>query len=60
MDRSDDTQVAARYGVNLVSQLRVRQRLEESRILAALRKDPAFKISFGLFFAMSAFMKFQV
>lgn len=51
-------QVASRYGINLVEQLRVKQRLGNSRVLAALQKDPAFKLSFGIFFAMSAFMKF--
>lgn len=51
-------QVAARYGINIMQQLRVKERVEESRVIAALRKDPAYKISFGLFFAMSAFMKF--
>ncbi|KAI1781453.1 hypothetical protein F4818DRAFT_38353 [Hypoxylon cercidicola] len=51
-------QVAARYGIDIVQQLRVKQRLGNSRILAALEKNPAFKLSFGLFFAMSAFMQF--
>ncbi|ETS75676.1 hypothetical protein PFICI_12620 [Pestalotiopsis fici W106-1] len=52
-------QVAARYGIDLTKQLRLRERLGNSRVLAALEKDPAFKLSFGFFFAMSAFMKFQ-
>ncbi|KAI1398918.1 hypothetical protein F4819DRAFT_438007 [Hypoxylon fuscum] len=51
-------QVAARYGINIVDQLRLRQRVGNSRVLAALEKNPAFKLSFGLFFAMSAFMQF--
>ncbi|KAI1448365.1 hypothetical protein F5Y02DRAFT_305356 [Annulohypoxylon stygium] len=51
-------QVASRYGLDLVQQLKLKQRLGNSRILAALEKDPAFKLSFGLFFAMSAFMQF--
>ncbi|KAK8058560.1 hypothetical protein PG994_009008 [Apiospora phragmitis] len=51
-------QVAARYGVDLVDQLRVKQRVENSRVLEALRKDPAFKLSFGFFFAASAFLRF--
>ncbi|KAK5631878.1 hypothetical protein RRF57_007592 [Xylaria bambusicola] len=51
-------QVAARYGINLVDQLRSKQRLGKSRVLAALEKDPAFKLSFGIFFALSAFMQF--
>ncbi|KAI0526347.1 hypothetical protein F5B22DRAFT_154244 [Xylaria bambusicola] len=51
-------QVAAQYGINLVDQLRLKQRLGKSRVLAALEKDPAFKLSFGIFFALSAFMQF--
>ncbi|KAI0849351.1 hypothetical protein F5Y00DRAFT_65548 [Daldinia vernicosa] len=51
-------QVASRYGLDLVQQLKVKQRLGNSRILAALEKNPAFTLSFGLFFAMSAFMQF--
>ncbi|KAI1497511.1 hypothetical protein F5X99DRAFT_412995 [Biscogniauxia marginata] len=51
-------QVASRYGINLVQQLRVKERVGKSRVLAALERDPAFKLSFGLFFAMSAFMQF--
>ncbi|KAI2642787.1 hypothetical protein GGS21DRAFT_192648 [Xylaria nigripes] len=51
-------QVAAEYGIDLVDQLRLKQRLGKSRVLAALEKDPAFKLSFGLFFALSAFMHF--
>ncbi|CAJ2505949.1 Uu.00g000790.m01.CDS01 [Anthostomella pinea] len=51
-------QVASRYGINIVQQLRLKQRLGNPRVLAALEKDPAFKLSFGMFFAMSAFMQF--
>ncbi|KAI1367820.1 hypothetical protein F5Y08DRAFT_42688 [Xylaria arbuscula] len=51
-------QVAARYGINIVDQLRLRQRLGKSRVLAALEKDPAFKLTFGIFFALSAFTQF--
>ncbi|KAI0476990.1 hypothetical protein F4859DRAFT_480952 [Xylaria cf. heliscus] len=51
-------QTAASYGINIIDQLRLKQRLGKSRILAALEKDPMFKISFGLFFALSAFMEF--
>ncbi|KAI4868925.1 hypothetical protein F4820DRAFT_444568 [Hypoxylon rubiginosum] len=51
-------QVAARYGIDIVQQLKVKQRLGNSRILAALEKNPTFKLSFGLFFAMAAFMQF--
>ncbi|KAI0190098.1 hypothetical protein F4808DRAFT_31589 [Astrocystis sublimbata] len=51
-------QIAARYGLNIVDQLRLKQRIGNSRVIAALEKDPLFKISFGLFFALSAFMRF--
>ncbi|KAI0166393.1 hypothetical protein GGR57DRAFT_24571 [Xylariaceae sp. FL1272] len=51
-------QVAARYGIDIVDQLRLKQRLGKSRVLAALEKDPAFKLSFGIAFALSAFMEF--
>ncbi|ORY69495.1 uncharacterized protein BCR38DRAFT_480682 [Pseudomassariella vexata] len=51
-------QVAASYGVDLIGQLRMKQQLQESKVLAALRKNPTFKVSFGLFFAASAFMSF--
>ncbi|KAI1282287.1 hypothetical protein F5Y07DRAFT_410863 [Xylaria sp. FL0933] len=51
-------QVAARYGIDIIDQLRLKQRLGKSRVLAALERDPAFKLSFGLFFALSAFMQF--
>ncbi|KAI1074082.1 hypothetical protein F5B20DRAFT_470105 [Whalleya microplaca] len=50
-------QIASRYGINIVQQLQLKQRIGNSRILAALEKNPAFKLSFGLFFAMSAFMQ---
>ncbi|KAI0976039.1 hypothetical protein F4678DRAFT_211800 [Xylaria arbuscula] len=51
-------QVAARYGINILDRLRLRQRLSKSRVLAALERDPAFKLSFGLFFALSALTQF--
>ncbi|KAI1106330.1 hypothetical protein F4804DRAFT_53445 [Jackrogersella minutella] len=51
-------QVASKYGLDVVQQLRLKQRLGNSRVLAALETNPAFKLSFGLFFAMSAFMQF--
>ncbi|KAI1431615.1 hypothetical protein GGR50DRAFT_697856 [Xylaria sp. CBS 124048] len=51
-------QVAAEYGIDIVDQLRLKQRLGKSRVLAALEREPAFKLSFGLFFALSAFMHF--
>lgn len=52
-------QVAARYGVDVMQQLKVKERIGNSKILAALERDAAFKLSFGFFFAMSAFMRFQ-
>ncbi|KAK9772640.1 hypothetical protein AB5N19_04838 [Seiridium cardinale] len=52
-------QIAAKYGLDLTKQIRLKERLGNSRVLAALERDPAFKLSFGFFFAMSAFMKFQ-
>ncbi|OTB08478.1 hypothetical protein M426DRAFT_7792 [Hypoxylon sp. CI-4A] len=51
-------QVASRYGIDLIQQLRLKQRVGKSKILAALDRNPAFKLSFGLFFAASAFMQF--
>jgi uncharacterized membrane protein (Fun14 family) len=51
-------QVAARYGIDLVGQFKLRKRLESSRILSALRYNPTFKIAFGVTFALSAFMSF--
>ncbi|KAK3313450.1 hypothetical protein B0H66DRAFT_594342 [Apodospora peruviana] len=52
------SQVAKRYGIDIVRTLRVRKYLESSRILAALQNKTAFKLSFGLTFALSAFMSF--
>ncbi|KAI1826183.1 hypothetical protein F4861DRAFT_117814 [Xylaria intraflava] len=51
-------QVAAEYGIDIVDQLRLKERVGTSRVLAALEREPAFKLSFGLFFALSAFMHF--
>lgn len=50
-------QLVSRYGINLIEQLRLKRRVGNSRVLAALQKDPVFKLSFGVFFAMSAFMR---
>jgi len=55
---TDTSQVAARYGIDLVGQFKLRKRVESSRILSALRYNPAFKIAFGVTFALSAFMSF--
>ncbi|KAK4190428.1 hypothetical protein QBC35DRAFT_449399 [Podospora australis] len=51
-------QVASRYGINLVDQLHLRQRVQSSRILSALNRVTVFKISFAIAFALSAFMSF--
>ncbi|KAI0542397.1 hypothetical protein GGR58DRAFT_306947 [Xylaria digitata] len=51
-------QILARYGIDIIDRLRLRQRVSKSRVLAALDKDPVFKLSFGLLFALSAFMQF--
>jgi hypothetical protein len=55
---TDTSQVAARYGIDLVGQFKLRKRVESSQILSALRYNPAFKIAFGVTFALSAFMSF--
>jgi hypothetical protein len=51
-------QVAARNGIDLVSNLKLKERMRSSRILAALNQHTAFKLSFALAFALSAFMSF--
>lgn len=51
-------QVAARYGVDLIARAGLRQKIESSRVLAALRRNPTFKLSFGVTFALAAFMQF--
>jgi hypothetical protein len=50
--------VAARYGINVVDHVQLKKRVQDSRILAALRYNPTFKIAFGVTFALSAFMSF--
>jgi len=52
------TQVASKYGIDIVQQLKLKQRIGNSKVLSALERDPAFKLSFGFFFAMSAFIGF--
>jgi hypothetical protein len=52
-------QIAARNGIDLVSYLRLKDRAKSSRILAALNRHMAFKLSFALAFALSAFMSFS-
>ncbi|KAK3391674.1 hypothetical protein B0T20DRAFT_396315 [Sordaria brevicollis] len=51
-------QVASRYGINLVDMLHLRNRVNSSRILKALQHKVAFKLAFGITFALSAFMSF--
>ncbi|KAJ9134446.1 hypothetical protein NKR23_g10134 [Pleurostoma richardsiae] len=51
-------QVASRYGIDLVDILKLRQRVQSSKILSALSRDTTFKLAFGVTFAMSAFMQF--
>ncbi|KAL2164052.1 hypothetical protein VTH06DRAFT_3266 [Thermothelomyces fergusii] len=51
-------QVAARSGIDLVATLRLKERASTSRILAMLNQHAAFKLSFALAFAISAFMSF--
>jgi len=42
----------------VVEQFGLKQRVKSSRILAALNHHAAFKLSFGVAFALSAFMSF--
>lgn len=51
-------QIAARNGIDLVSYLKLKERANTSRILAALNRHAAFKLSFAIAFALSAFMSF--
>ncbi|KAK4039927.1 hypothetical protein C8A01DRAFT_36060 [Parachaetomium inaequale] len=51
-------QVAARNGIDLVSTLKLKERANTSRVLAMLNQHTAFKLSFALAFALSAFMSF--
>lgn len=51
-------QVAARNGIDLLGMLRLRQRVESSRVLSALSRNPTFKLAFGTTFALAAFMQF--
>ncbi|KAG6365439.1 hypothetical protein INS49_007050 [Diaporthe citri] len=51
-------QVASRWGVDLLAVLKIRQRIESSRVLSALNKNPTFKLAFGTTFALAAFMHF--
>ncbi|KXX78653.1 hypothetical protein MMYC01_202578 [Madurella mycetomatis] len=51
-------QVAARNGIDLVSHFKLKERVHSSRILAMLNQHTAFKLSFAIAFALSAFMSF--
>jgi len=51
-------QVASRYGINLVDELKLRDRVRSSRILSALNEHAAFKLSFGTAFVLSSFVSF--
>lgn len=56
--RNSLSQVASRWGVDLLATLKIRQRIESSRVLSALNKNPTFKLAFGTTFALAAFMHF--
>jgi hypothetical protein len=51
-------QVAARNGIDIVSYLKLKERASTSRIIALLNQHTAFKFSFAIAFALSAFMSF--
>lgn len=55
---TDRLQVAARNGIDLVAILKLKERASTSRILAMLDQHTAFKLSFSVAFALSAFMSF--
>ncbi|KAK3302552.1 uncharacterized protein B0T15DRAFT_309473 [Chaetomium strumarium] len=52
-------QIAARNGIDLIGYLRLKDRAKSSPVLAALNRHMAFKLSFALAFALSAFMSFS-
>ncbi|PSR94590.1 hypothetical protein BD289DRAFT_451209 [Coniella lustricola] len=51
-------QLASRNGVDLLGMLKLRERVQSSRVLSALEKNPTFKVAFGTTFALAAFMQF--
>ncbi|KAK0738568.1 hypothetical protein B0T18DRAFT_394833 [Schizothecium vesticola] len=51
------TQVAAHYGINIVEHIR-KKKIQNSRILAALRGYPVFTVVFGTTFFLSSFCSF--
>ena len=57
-DELTNDQIASRYGINLVDTLKLRKRIDSSKILRSLNKNPMFKLSFGVTFALAAFASF--
>ncbi|KAK3692696.1 hypothetical protein B0T22DRAFT_22673 [Podospora appendiculata] len=51
-------EVASRYGINVDDHLKLKKRIQSSRILSSLSHNFVFKLSFGVTFALSAFMSF--
>jgi len=51
-------QLASRYGIDLVKYLKLKDRARSSKILSALNENTPYKLSFGITFALSAFMQF--
>ncbi|KKY36407.1 putative fun14 family protein [Diaporthe ampelina] len=51
-------QVASQWGVDLLAVLKIRQRIDSSRVLSSLNRNPTFKLAFGTTFALAAFMHF--
>lgn len=53
------SQLASRLlGINVLDILKLRKRVDSSKILSSLNKNPVFKLSFGLTFALAAFTSF--
>lgn len=52
------TQVAARYGINVVPYKKIEKYFTSVDLRSAVQDNMAFKISFGTTFAMAAFMSF--
>lgn len=50
--------MASRNGIDLLGMLKLRQRVQSSRVLSVLEKNPTFKLAFGSTFALAAFMQF--
>jgi hypothetical protein len=50
--------IASHYGINVVDRLKLRKWMDSSRILRSLNKNPVFKLSFGITFALAAFASF--